>query len=96
MTDVLDDVRDHYRATGLTERLKTALTALGPEDQRLTPEHPFVQVLGVRGLPIVEGVEKRPRTEGRLALDDLAGMGARLRMSRRREGTVVRVTLAYA
>jgi SAM-dependent methyltransferase len=39
MTDVLDDVRDHYRATGLTERLKTALTALGPEDQRLTPEH---------------------------------------------------------
>ena len=38
MTDVLDDVRDHYRATGLTERLKTALTAFGPEDQRLTPE----------------------------------------------------------
>ena len=39
MTDVLDDVHDHYRATGLTERLKTALMALGPEDQRLTPEH---------------------------------------------------------
>jgi sarcosine/dimethylglycine N-methyltransferase len=38
MTDVLDGVRDHYRATGLTERLKTALLALGPEDQRLTPE----------------------------------------------------------
>jgi len=38
MTDVLDGVRDHYRATGLTERLKAALTALGPEDQRLTPE----------------------------------------------------------
>ena len=38
MTDVLDGVRDHYRATGLTERLKTALMALGPEDQRLTPE----------------------------------------------------------
>jgi sarcosine/dimethylglycine N-methyltransferase len=37
MTDVLDGVRDHYRATGLTERLKTALTALGPEGQRLTP-----------------------------------------------------------
>ena len=37
MTDVLDDVRDHYRATGLTVRLKTALAALGPEDQRLTP-----------------------------------------------------------
>jgi sarcosine/dimethylglycine N-methyltransferase len=31
-------VRDHYRATGLTERLKTALTAFGPDEQRLTPE----------------------------------------------------------
>jgi sarcosine/dimethylglycine N-methyltransferase len=38
MSDALDEVRDHYRATGLTERLKTALTALGPEDQRLTPQ----------------------------------------------------------
>jgi len=38
MIDVLDSVLDHYRATGLTERLKAALTALGPEDQRLTPE----------------------------------------------------------
>jgi sarcosine/dimethylglycine N-methyltransferase len=38
MTDVLDDVRHHYGAAGLTERLKTALMALGPEDQRLTPE----------------------------------------------------------
>ncbi len=37
MTDVLDGVRDHYRATGLTERLKTALATLGPEEQRLTP-----------------------------------------------------------
>jgi sarcosine/dimethylglycine N-methyltransferase len=36
MTDVLEGVRDHYRATGLTERLKAALAALGPEDQRLT------------------------------------------------------------
>src|SRR6202035_5906592 len=38
MIGVLDGVRDHYRATGLTERLKTALAALGPEDQRLTPQ----------------------------------------------------------
>ncbi len=38
MTDVLDRVRDHYRATGLTERLKTTLAGFGPEDQRLTPE----------------------------------------------------------
>jgi sarcosine/dimethylglycine N-methyltransferase len=37
MTDVLDGVRDHYRATGLTERLKTALTAFAPDEQQLTP-----------------------------------------------------------
>lgn len=38
MINALDVVRNHYRATGLTERLKTALAALGPEDQRLTPQ----------------------------------------------------------
>jgi len=38
MTDLLDGVRDHYRATGLTERLKAALTNFGPEEQRLTPQ----------------------------------------------------------
>ena len=37
MTDILDGVRDHYRASGLTERLKTALRAFGPDEQRLTP-----------------------------------------------------------
>jgi sarcosine/dimethylglycine N-methyltransferase len=38
MTDELDGVRNHYRATGLTERLKIALAVLGPEDQQLTPQ----------------------------------------------------------
>ncbi|WP_426434277.1 class I SAM-dependent methyltransferase [Bradyrhizobium genosp. P] len=38
MTDALDEVRDHYRATGLTDRLKTALMGFGSEDQQLTPE----------------------------------------------------------
>jgi sarcosine/dimethylglycine N-methyltransferase len=38
MTDALNSVRDHYRATGLTERLKGALAALGTEDQRLPPQ----------------------------------------------------------
>jgi SAM-dependent methyltransferase len=37
-TDLLDGVRNHYRASGLIERLKTALASLGPEDQRLTPQ----------------------------------------------------------
>src|SRR5262245_2282782 len=34
----LDSVLDHYRASGLTDRLKTALAAIGPADQRLTPQ----------------------------------------------------------
>jgi len=38
MTDVIDGVREHYRATGSIERLKAALDVLGPEDRRLTPE----------------------------------------------------------
>ncbi|MEI9421185.1 methyltransferase domain-containing protein [Mesorhizobium sp. Cs1299R1N1] len=38
MTDNLEAVRAHYRASGLTERLKTALAALGPEGQRPMPE----------------------------------------------------------
>ncbi|WP_413987722.1 class I SAM-dependent methyltransferase [Labrys okinawensis] len=38
MTDLLDDVRDHYRATGLIERLTAALAVLGPEERPLTPE----------------------------------------------------------
>jgi SAM-dependent methyltransferase len=38
MKDELDGVRDHYRATGLTERLKTALAVFGPEDVRPTPQ----------------------------------------------------------
>ena len=37
MTDKLDAVRDHYRATGLTERLKAALAAFGPENEPLQP-----------------------------------------------------------
>jgi sarcosine/dimethylglycine N-methyltransferase len=37
MTDVLDGVRAHYGAAGLTERLKTALAAFGPGEPTLTP-----------------------------------------------------------
>lgn len=38
MTDELDRVRDHYRATGLTDRLKAALAVFGPEEHRLKIE----------------------------------------------------------
>jgi SAM-dependent methyltransferase len=38
MTDILDGVSNHYRATGLTERLKTVLSAFGSAEQQLTPQ----------------------------------------------------------
>jgi ubiquinone/menaquinone biosynthesis C-methylase UbiE len=38
MNDQLEGVRDHYRATGLAERLKPALAIFGPEEQPLTPQ----------------------------------------------------------
>ena len=38
MSDAFDGVRDHYRATSLTERLKLALAVFGPDDRRLTPQ----------------------------------------------------------
>jgi ubiquinone/menaquinone biosynthesis C-methylase UbiE len=38
MSDELDGVRDHYRAPGLTERVRKALLALGPEERRLAPQ----------------------------------------------------------
>ncbi len=38
MSDVPDGVREHYRATGLTERLRKALAAFGPDEQLLTPQ----------------------------------------------------------
>ncbi len=38
MTDAFDAVRNHYRATGLIERLRAALVDIGPQDQRLLPQ----------------------------------------------------------
>jgi len=38
MTDLLDAVREHYRGSGLTERLKAAVGVLGPEDRPLAPQ----------------------------------------------------------
>ena len=75
--DVLDGVRDHYRATGLTDRLKTALAALGPGDQQLTPQ----QLAGLdqfhtRGLPATAELAKLAGvTAGMSVLDVGSGVG---------------------
>ncbi|HYZ47675.1 MAG TPA: methyltransferase domain-containing protein [Sphingomonas sp.] len=77
MSDVLDDVRDHYRATGLTERLTSALSVFGPADRQLTPQ----QLAGLdqfhtRGLAATaELAELAGITAGMSVLDVGSGVG---------------------
>lgn len=77
MTDELDGVRDHYRATGLTERLKTVLAALGPEDQLLTPRQLAVlDQFHTRGLAATaELAQLADITAGMSVLDVGSGIG---------------------
>src|SRR5215475_8127879 len=82
MTDVLDGVRDHYRATGLTPRLKTALTAIGPEEERLTPQQlaPLDQ-FHTRGLAATtELAELAGITAAMTVLDVGSGVGGPARL----------------
>ncbi|HEY7889529.1 MAG TPA: methyltransferase domain-containing protein [Steroidobacteraceae bacterium] len=77
MSDGLDGVRDHYRATGLTERLRTALRSFGPDDQRLSPQ----QLAGLdqfhtRGLAATAELARLARiTAGMSVLDVGSGIG---------------------
>jgi len=49
--DILEGVRDHYGAAGLTERLKTALATLGPGDLQFTPDQlAFLDQFHTKGL----------------------------------------------
>src|SRR6202045_4100953 len=77
MTDVLDGVRDHYRPTGLPERLKTALTVFGPEDQRLAPEQlGALDQFHTRGLAATAELAKLAGiTAGMSVLDVGSGVG---------------------
>jgi sarcosine/dimethylglycine N-methyltransferase len=62
MSEIIDGVRDHYRATGLTDRLKTALAVFGPENQTLSP-------------PQLAGLDQF-HTRGLAATADLARLAA--------------------
>ena len=77
MTDVLDRVRDHYGATDLTERLRSALMALGPEDQQLTPQQlGALDQFHSRGLAATAELAKLAGiTAGMSVLDVGAGIG---------------------
>jgi ubiquinone/menaquinone biosynthesis C-methylase UbiE len=77
MSDVIDGVRDHYHATGLSQRLKTALAALGPEDQRLTPQQlSTLDQFHTRGLAATAELAKLAGiTPDMLVLDVGSGVG---------------------
>ena len=77
MSDGLDGVRDHYRATGLTERLKTALRSFGPDDQRLSPQQlGGLDQFHTRGLAATAELARLARiTAGMSVLDVGSGIG---------------------
>jgi SAM-dependent methyltransferase len=77
MTDALDAVRDHYRASGLTQRLKTALAVFGPEDRRLSPQDlGALDQFHTRGLAATADLAKLAEITARsLVLDVGSGVG---------------------
>ena len=77
MTDGLDGVRDHYGATGLTERLKAALAVLGPEDERLTPQQlGALDQFHTRGLAATAELAKLVRISADMSVLDVgSGVG---------------------
>lgn len=77
MSDGLDDVRAHYHATGLTERLKTALSAIGPENEKLSPQQlGALDQFHTRGLAATADIAKLVGiTAGMSVLDVGCGVG---------------------
>ena len=54
MTDLLDSVRNRYRATGLVERPKAVLAVFGPEGQWVAPLAALAGGLGgTYAIPII-------------------------------------------
>jgi sarcosine/dimethylglycine N-methyltransferase len=77
MSDLLDGVRDHYRGNGLTERLKTALAALGPAERRLTPQQmAALDHFHTRGLAATAEIAELAQVAANLSVLDVgAGIG---------------------
>jgi ubiquinone/menaquinone biosynthesis C-methylase UbiE len=77
MNDVLEGVRDHYRAAGLVDRLKAALAALGPEQQRVAPgQLAGLDQFHTRGLAATAELGKLAAiTAGQSVLDVGCGVG---------------------
>jgi SAM-dependent methyltransferase len=82
MNDALASVRDHYRATGLTQRLKVGLAALGPEDRRLAPEQlSALDQFHTRGLAATAELAKLAGITAEMSVLDVgAGIGGPARI----------------
>ena len=82
MNDIPDGVRDHYRATGLVERLKQALAALGPDEGPLTPQQlSAIDQFHTRGAPATAELAVLARIgRGESVLDVGSGVGGPARL----------------
>jgi sarcosine/dimethylglycine N-methyltransferase len=82
MTDVLDQIRDHYGVVGLAARLKAALAGLAPEEQRLTARQLApVDQFHTRGYPAtLELAKLADLTAASLVLDIGSGIGGPARV----------------
>lgn len=76
MNDALDGVREHYRATGLTERLKAALAAHGPEQPLIPGQLGALDQFHTRGLAATAELAKLARiTADNSVIDVGSGIG---------------------
>jgi ubiquinone/menaquinone biosynthesis C-methylase UbiE len=82
VTDMLDDVKSHYGASGLAERLKAALAVFGPDDLRLTPQQlATLDQFHTRGLAATaELAEMAGITPAMSVLDVGSGLGGPARV----------------
>jgi hypothetical protein len=96
--DQLDGVRDHYRAIGLTGRLKAALAAFGPEDQLLTTQQlGALDQFHTRGLPATVALAKLAGvTASTSVLDIGSGLGGRPAIWPRRTAVKLRASTSVS
>jgi phosphoribosylamine-glycine ligase len=68
----MNGVREHYRTIGLTDRLKIALTVVGPEDQPLTPQQlGALDHFHTRGLAATAGLAQLARISADMSVLDV-------------------------